>query len=184
MPLVTKRAKGTYGFQTVAYRSASGETYNAQITGTAALAAPTGVAVAPQGAAGAVTYGYRVSALGGGGETLAATEVTTATGNATLDATNFNRISWNAVAGASGYVIYRTTGGATQGRIGTKNTTAPLQFDDTGLAASGAVASGNTAVSFSIRVPALRVAGGGAHIKTGIASNSTRTNTNVLVVGR
>src|SRR5215207_573749 len=119
MPIVLKRSKGTFGIQRVVYRHIDGNSYAAEITGTAALGVPTGVAVAPQGAAGAVTYGYRVTALGGGGETTGATEGTTATGNATLSVTNFNRVTWSAVTGASGYAIYRTTGGATQGKIGT-----------------------------------------------------------------
>lgn len=183
MPITFKRAKGTYGLQRVAYRHIDGVTMAAEITGTAALSTPTAVVVTPQGAAGAVTYGYRVTALGGGGSTTGATEGTTATGNATLDGTNFNRVTWTGVTGSGGYAIYRTTGGATQGRIG-QVPAGVLTFDDTGLAASGAVPGGNTAVSFSIRVPSLKPAGAGAMVKTGIPSMSARTQTGVIVGGR
>jgi hypothetical protein len=181
MPIVVKKGKGTYGIQRVAYRHIDGNTYAAAVTGSAALGTPSGVVVTPQGTTGAATYGYRVTALGGGGETLAATEGTTATGNATLTGANFNRVTWNALTGASGYAIYRTTGGATQGKIGTSTT---ATFDDTGLAAAGAVPGGNTAVSFNIHIPSLKPAGAAAANKTGIAFLSSRTATGGIVVGR
>lgn len=182
MPLYMKKTKGTFGYRTVPYRAASGKTYNAFITGTAALAVPTAVVVTPQGTTGAVTYGYRVTALGSG-ETTGATEGTTATGNATLTVGNFNRVTWTGVTGASGYAIYRTTGGATQGRIGTV-AAGVLTFDDTGITATTAIPGSNTAVSFNITVPSLKPAGAGAAVKTGIAVNSSRTQTNVIVGGR
>lgn len=183
MPIVLKRGKGTYGLQRVVYRGVDGNSYAAEITGTAALGVPTGVVVSPQGTTGATTYGYRVTALGGGGETTGATEGTTATGNAALSGANFNRVTWNAVTGASGYAIYRTTGGATQGKIGTV-VAGVLTFDDTGLAAAGAVPGANNAVTFNIRVPSLKPAGAAAMVKTGIAQMGVRTQTNVISAGR
>jgi hypothetical protein len=183
VPLVVKRAKGTYGIQRVAYRHIDGQTYAAEIKSAQALAVPTAVVVTPQGTAGATTYGYRVTALGGHGETTGATEGTTATGNATLSGANFNRVTWTGIAGESGYAIYRTTGGATQGRIGTVAADV-LTFDDTGFVASGAVPGTNTAVSFTIHVPALKPAGAGAMVKTGIPLLSARTQTGVIVAGR
>lgn len=183
MPIVVKRGKGTYGFQRVAYRHTDGHTMAAEIVSTSALGVPTGVVVAPQGTTGAATYGYRVTALGGGGESTGATEGTTATGNATLSGANFNRVTWNAVTGASGYAIFRTTGGGTQGRIGSV-AAGVLTFDDTGLTASGAVPGSNTAVSFNIRVPSLKPAGAGAMVKTGIPFLSSRVGTGGIVVGR
>lgn len=183
MPLTMRKTKGASGYRVVAYRAASGKTYNAHITGSAALSVPTGVVVAPQGTTGAASYGYRVTAIGGGGETTGATEGTTATGNATLSGANFNRVTWTGVSGASGYNIYRTTGGATQGKIGSV-ATGVLTFDDTGLVAAGAVPGSNTAVSFNIFVPSLKAAGAGSAVKTGIAVNSARNQTNVIVGGR
>lgn len=183
MPLVLKRAKGTYGFQTVGYRHADGHIYNAMIRSTSALAVPTAVVVTPQGAAGTTTYGYRVTAIGGGGETTGATEGTTATGNATLTGANFNRVTWTGVAGENGYAIFRTTGGATQGRIGTVAADV-VTFDDTGLVAAGAVPGTNTAVSFNIHVPSLKPAGAGAMVKNAVPILTTRAGVNGIIVGR
>jgi len=76
------------------------------------LDAPTGLMVTPTGMAGSTTYGYRVAALNAAGTTLAGTEVTTTTGNATLSGANHNALSWNAVAGASSYNVYGRTAGA------------------------------------------------------------------------
>jgi hypothetical protein len=181
MALTVKRAKGTYGFQRVAYRHIDGTTMAAEIVSTSALGTPTGLAIVPTGTTGATTYGYRVTALGGGGESLAQTEVQNATGNATLSGVNYNALSVTPVTGASGYVWYRTTGGATQGKIGTSTTTT---FNDTGLAAAGAVPGSNTAVSFNIRVPSLKPAGASASVKTGIPFLNSRTATGGIVVGR
>jgi hypothetical protein len=189
MPIVMKKQKGTYGYRTVVYRAASGETLNAFITGTATLGVPTGVTVTPQGTAQTTTYGYRVTAVQGGGaggtgETTGATEGTTTTGNATLTSGNFNRVTWTGVTGANGYNVYRTTGGATQGKIGFVAAGGTLQFDDTGITAAGALPGSNTGVTFNITVPSLRVAGSGAHLKTGIGVNGSRSATNVIVGGR
>ena len=108
------------------------------------LATPTGLAVAPQGTTGAATHGYKVAALLADGTTTTAatTEVTIANGNATLTATEFNRVSWTAVTGASGYNVFRTTGGATQGKITSTPITA-VTLDDTGIAASGSAPTVN-----------------------------------------
>jgi len=95
---------------------------------------PTGLTVTPTGTAGTTTYGYRVTAISSDNETIACTEVKATTGNATLTAINYNALSWTAVTGASSYAIYRTTGGTTQGLIGTATTTT---FNDTGLAGDG-----------------------------------------------
>jgi len=76
------------------------------------LLTPSGVAVTPVGTAGSTTRGYRVSAINGNGETLASATVTTSTSNATLTTTNYNLITWSAVAGATGYKIYGRTSGS------------------------------------------------------------------------
>lgn len=108
------------------------------------LATPTGLTVVPQGTTGATTYGYKVAALlADGTTTTAATaEVTIANGNATLTATEFNRVSWTAVTGASCYNVFRITGGATQGKI-TAACQSAVTIDDTGIAASGSAPSTN-----------------------------------------
>lgn len=63
------------------------------------------------GALGTTTYGYKVTATNAYGETEASVEGTSPYGNATLSGTNWNIISWSAVDGATGYKLYRTTGG-------------------------------------------------------------------------
>lgn len=90
-------------------------------------------AVTPQGTPGSTTYGYKiVGVTANGNKTAASAEDTTGTGAATLNGTDFNRITWTDVAGAESYEVYRTTGGATQGLIGTV-ASGVEQFDDTGL---------------------------------------------------
>lgn len=76
------------------------------------LATPANVTVVPQGATGATTYGYRITARLGMGETLASTTVNTTTGNAVLSPTNFNRVTWGKVPGAISYNIYGRTSGS------------------------------------------------------------------------
>lgn len=119
------------------------------ITSTA-LPAPSAPTIGRVGAAGSTTYSYAVTALDGTGETLASTNGTSATSNATLNGTNYNTITWTKVSGATSYRIYRTVSGgspATTGLIGTVTTsgTGTTQvLNDTGLAASGSVPVSNT----------------------------------------
>lgn len=102
----------------------------------AAVAQPT---VTPVGTPGSTTYGYKVVAITGNGDTVPSTERQTTTGNATLDGTNKNTVTWvapTALTGViTGYKILRTTGGATQGLIGSVGAST-LTFTDTGLTAS------------------------------------------------
>jgi hypothetical protein len=183
MALILRNQKWGSGYRNVPYRHIDGGTYTALITSSQALTTPTGVAVGNQGTAGTTTYGYRVSAVGGNGETLAAAEATTTTGNATLTGVNFNRITWSAVTGAGGYNIYRSTGGATQGKIGF-SPAGVLTFDDIGLAAAGVVPTGNTARSYNIFIPSLKPAGASVANKTNVPTLMTRNGTGGLVVGR
>ena len=97
------------------------------------LPAPGSAAVTPQGTPGSTAYEYVVRAVvdyNGGISGLPAT-ATTSTGNATLDGTNFNRISWDAVAGFDviAYEVFRTVGGSAQGRIASVSAPA-LSYDD------------------------------------------------------
>lgn len=107
--------------------------------------------VTPQGAAGLVSYSYKLVAKNAAGKHAAAgTAGTTATGNAVLDGTNFNRLTWTPASGpteveVASWDVYRTVGGATQGLIGN----VPVgvhQFDDVGLVgdASTAPATNNS----------------------------------------
>lgn len=98
-----------------------------------ALTTPTGLAVTPTGVAGSTTYSYRVSAFNAQGETLACVSVATTTGNATLSASNYNALTWNAVASAVGYVVYGRKSTAQNGLGESKmNTVTTNSYNDTG----------------------------------------------------
>jgi hypothetical protein len=102
--------------------------------GTLTTATPPTVTVV--GTPGAITYTYDVVAFSSNGDGIPSTTGTTATGNAALSLTNLNRLTWAAVAGAAGYKIVRTVGGATQGVIATFQVPSVLTLDDTGLVAT------------------------------------------------
>jgi len=87
----------------------------------------------------ATTYTYKlVARLSDGSTTEAGAASTTAAGHATLSAANYNALSWSAVSGAASYDVYRTVGGATQGKIASATTA--LSLNDTGLAGGGETA--------------------------------------------
>jgi len=98
------------------------------------LTTPTSLAIGNTGAAGTTAYSYRVSAYNANGETLACVSVGTATGNATLTTTNFNALTWTAVAGATGYVVYGRKSASVNGVGETKLTTVSTNaYNDTGV---------------------------------------------------
>jgi parallel beta-helix repeat protein len=144
-----------------------------------ALSAPAAPTVTTQGTAGSTGYTYAVTAYDGIGETLASTGTTIATGNATLNGTNFNRIVPVRVSGAVSYKIYRTASGgtpATTGLIGTlAGGASTFQFDDTGIAGGAAVPAANTTGSASI-AGNLNVSG--SSTLTGIVSLGTASSLN------
>lgn len=76
------------------------------ITVYSALTTPINLAITPTGTTGSTSYSYRISAFNDTGETLACASVQTTTGNATLSATNYNALSWDAVSGATGYNVW------------------------------------------------------------------------------
>ncbi len=82
------------------------------------LAVPTGLAVAAQGTTGATTWGYKITSRDKNGETLACAEVQITNGNATLDNTNYNRITWTRVDQAVDYHVFRITAGGTPNTTG------------------------------------------------------------------
>lgn len=121
--------------------------------GTAAIATPTGLTLSASTMGGTLASGtkaYRVSALNGAGETLAASEVTVSTTGATSSVT----ITWNPVAGATGYRVFGRTSGA-ELLIGTNGTSGAgrpaLGFiDDGSVTPSGALpVSNTTAVAYN-----------------------------------
>lgn len=102
---------------------------------------PSGLAVVAQGTSGSTSWGYCVTAFSSTGETFECEEVLITDGAATLNGTNYNRISWEPVDGAVKYSVYRTTSGGTPSSVGRIRTTVALQVDDKGLAASGGLPS-------------------------------------------
>lgn len=105
---------------------------------------PSAPTVAAQGATGATTYDYKIVGKDADGNVTAASSATQITdGNAALSATNFNRVTFTPHTNAlGGHDIYRTAGGATQGKVGSV-AAGVGQFDDTGLAASGSAPTAN-----------------------------------------
>lgn len=97
----------------------------------ATLSTPSAPTITNVGTAGATAYSYKVVAMHRHGASAASTAGSTATGNATLTAGNYNNIAWTAVDDATAYVIYRTVGGTTQGVIGIVGEV--TAFRDTGL---------------------------------------------------
>lgn len=61
------------------------------------------------GTSGSTNYSYIITAFNSQGETLGSTALTTSSGNATLSTSNYNALSWGAVANADGYNIYGRT---------------------------------------------------------------------------
>jgi len=103
-----------------------------------------GSSVTNVGTAGSTTYTYVLVAEGGCGHSAASTTGTTNLGNASPNGTNHPQVHIDPTGGAWGIDVYRTVGGATQGKIGTAlatdqggGGTSFLTFDDTGLAGDG-----------------------------------------------
>lgn len=185
MPQVLKKAKGTYGYQHVSYRHIDGHTYTAEVRGfqAGAISVPGTPTVTPQGATGATAYSYRIVAVNSSGKTTAGTGGTTATGNATLTAVNFNRVTWSAVTGAEYYEVYGRTAAAELFMAIVRG----LSFDDIGIPVTpaGALPGSNTTVAgYNLWVPALKVAGAIHALKFAVQANTTRAQTGVAVVGR
>lgn len=70
------------------------------------LTTPTGQSCTPQGTTGSTSYSYIITAVNDMGETLGSSAANTSTGTSTLNATNYNRVTWTAVSGATKYNIY------------------------------------------------------------------------------
>lgn len=82
-------------------------TYNGTtITTYTTLTKPAPPTVAPQGTTGSTAYSYRVSALNESGETLASTATAISNGTYSLSVSNYNKISWSAVSGATSFNVY------------------------------------------------------------------------------
>ena len=97
-----------------------------------------GLSISNVGTAGTTTYKYTVVGFDAGGKSRANSS-TTSTANAILDGTNYNRVTVSTYTGAVGACdVYRVTGGATQGKIGTVASCASGgTLNDTGLMGDG-----------------------------------------------
>jgi hypothetical protein len=89
-------------------------------------------AVAAGGTLAVGTYYYVVTAIVGGSETTQSAQVTatTTTGNQTVN------VTWTAVAGASGYKVYRSTTSGSYVSPALAGSPAASPFSDTGVALS------------------------------------------------
>lgn len=100
------------------------------------LAAPAAPTVAPTPTGGKTSYSYVVVAFNSNGDTPESPTGSTSTGPKTLDATDYNTVSWGAMGGsAAGVRVIRTAGGTAQGLIATINSPAAGSIKDTGLTA-------------------------------------------------
>jgi len=105
-----------------------------------ALVTPGSPLVAPQGTAGATSYSYAVASVNATGISKASQAKACTTGNATLDATNYNQITWILDPAATSYRIYRTATDGTPTTTGLIGTATAAVFNDTGLAGDSATA--------------------------------------------
>lgn len=117
------------------------------------LATPGAPTVAPQGTGGAATWEYLIVAVNADGQRTDDGAVgSTAVGNATLDGTNFNRLTWSAVPGAVSYDVYRVTSGGTPATVGKIATAvAALTLDDTGLVGDASTAPATNGTGLALK---------------------------------
>ena len=105
------------------------------------LATPTGLSVTPQGTGGSATWTYVGQACLADGVTCTevSADVSTTSGNATLDTTNKNRLAWGAVTGATSYIWRRKVSGGTPATLGAFacTTVTATSCDDVGAAGDG-----------------------------------------------
>lgn len=102
-------------------------TFTYTVSGTPATPA-TGTIVMTNG--GVTQNSYRIEAFGPTGGTAACARVSISNAYKTLDANNFNAVTWNAVTGATGYNVYgRTSSGYQEVYLATVYTTS---YNDTG----------------------------------------------------
>lgn len=145
------------------------------------LSTPVAPAIEVKGAPGSTVWGYKVTAKNSNGETLASSEAQVSNGSATLNSTNFNRLTWEEVENATSYVVYRSTAGGTPSSLGKLAETINNQLDDAGLAASvaepGEDLSGALAVGSGV-MPVSRI----LHIRE--RTNDKETVTSIVHASR
>lgn len=71
------------------------------------ISSPASPTVTPKGTTGSTAYTYYIAAVDDlGGVTAASSAGATSTGNASLDSTNYNALSWTAISNAFAYIIW------------------------------------------------------------------------------
>jgi len=134
--------------------------------------------VTPQGTGGSTTWGYEIVAIDANGKkTATSTEGTSAAGNATLDDTNFNRVTWTDITGGVTYEIWRESAGgtpSTTGLIGTVGS-GVQQFDDTGLTATAGTPNATNTTGDGEELALISYAGNFALWVSGIGTGTYQT---------
>lgn len=116
--------------------SFQGDIVDASNTRSAIMHAPT---VAVVGVPGTKTVSYGLFGLDAAGlRTLLSPLGTVATAPATLNGSNFCRVSWSAVPGCVSYELHRIATNGSPSSLGLIASTSLLTFDDTGIAATTA----------------------------------------------
>jgi hypothetical protein len=131
----------------------------------AQLLPPAAPTVTNVGTAGVTNAQYVVTVLNALGESTPSGIGVTTTGNATLGVSNYNHLTWSAVAGATGYNIYKLVGGA----FVFLATTTLTSYNDEGAATGSQTAPvANTTMTLldggPLSVP-IRVLGAGAIVE-------------------
>lgn len=91
---------------------------------------PFSLSVAPVGTTGSTTYKYKVIAITDTGMEFESDEVEITNGNATLSASNYNRLTWQSAPGILDFKIYREVSGVVNRVFTITNGTSG--FNDTG----------------------------------------------------
>jgi hypothetical protein len=110
------------------------------------LSSPTAPTITQGGAAGAVAYSYKIVGCEDGNtcayHSAATSAGSTATGNATLTTSNFNKLTLYAdtLYGYRCYNVYRTASAGTPGSTGLIATCVDKQWNDTGATGDGSTA--------------------------------------------
>jgi hypothetical protein len=163
MPLRNNLAVKDQGWNTVSYRDASGNTFNARVEAQdiQRVAAPTGTGSATATTGGTLvpaTYGYKVTKVINGVESLATATISQVVPAGTN--TNTVTVSWAADAQATAWKVYGRTGGSET--LLTTLAAGSTQFVDTGALTPGSATppSQLAADALNLRIPGLGIVKG------------------------
>jgi len=153
------------------------------------LAAPSVTLTVEGGGSGDTAYSYVVTTITASGESAASAVAATAVGNTSLTGTYYNKLTWAAVSGATGYNVYRVVASGTPSTLGFVATVAQAaspSYNDVGGAASGAL-PGSSGVSAAPTVSGSAVGAGGAttwlYVVTSVTAAGESQASAVVTVG-